>query len=565
MKVSIDNMGEGIVAVVVGIDGYKKTPLRCAVNDAVSLSEVLKKVWAGRHFYLQNLVWAHFGDGVQGMTERYKETWGVDLPKDARGVTRDGILLAVKEAVGKVLPTDTFLFYFAGHGRLIEGKPCLVTICDAETAEGIDFLDVKEIQDAANDCPSRKRVMILDCCQTSGEASVAFFDCLRGLTGDWSIFVSCSPGERSLEDVVSNGPEGDYLEQGLFTASVVRGLRGEAALSRDASLTLMELALFVCNRVQVESEERVAEALCTRGKQQLDSGQNISIFQHPVLLSQAAAIGGPLQMVVAPTRVPSKQDLRRSWPSHKFLEYWRRFMLGNWPIEFSRKHMVREGGALLYAGTMLLTFLWFCRLPFDLESFILTVGVGLGSALLWWAMIPFAVAANEDGWHAGGYVTGISYFLWHCLICILSYFSNRPANIIPLGANFFLILLVVIICGCNASQAIIALAEPLRKDQRREIREAITAFRQFRTHIGHIDLFNLVAMVSARPSVYYFVLGLTVLVLAAHTIYVATRFSETPELWIILLRNVFALAITAWQVFWYTAAFQFIRREVYKR
>ena len=41
---------EGLVAVIVGIDGYDVDkadipPLRCAVNDAVSLSEALKKIW----------------------------------------------------------------------------------------------------------------------------------------------------------------------------------------------------------------------------------------------------------------------------------------------------------------------------------------------------------------------------------------------------------------------------------------------------------------------------------------------------------------------------------------
>lgn len=564
-----------MVAVVIGIDGYRaERPLRCATNDAVSLSEVLKKVWRQRSLQITTRVWPYRGDGPVGAASGPQEAWGIELPPDAQGVTREGVLSAVREATVNIRPDDTLLFYFAGHGRLVDRSPCLITIGDGCSGDGIDFLRIREIQRAAANCPSPRKVMILDCCQSSDRASEDFFDSLRGLAGDWSILTSCSPGERSLEDVVSDQAGGDYLEQGLFTASLVRGLRGEAALTGDGSVSLMELATFVCQRVQVESKERVegqvAEALLGRGH----VPPAASMYQHPVLLSAVSSLGGPLQTMVAPVEARSKQDLRRRWPSRRFGGYLRRFMWGPWPIEFSRRHMFREGGAFLYAGTLALTLMWFSWLGMGQTQWMIALVGGLGGAVLWWATLAVAVAANEDGWHEGAYVAAISYLLWHgVMLVVLALSMNAGATdpaeqasvLTALAVHLFLIYLIVLVFGCNASYAIIALAEPLRTDQRREIREAITAFRQFRSRAWHVDIFNLLAMVSARPSVYYYVFAVVVLVVAAHTAYVSLSEAAGSGLWIILLRNLFVLVLAAWAVFWYSSAFQFLRREVYKR
>ncbi len=565
-----DIRAEGIVAVIVGIDGYRAVPpLNCATNDAVSLAEVLKKVWAGRHFHVDTLVWPSL-EGKPGDAGKSRRTWGIPLPADARSVTREGILEAVRQAAARVKPSDTFLFYFAGHGRLVRDRPCLVTIRDGHTSEGIDYLEIGRIQQAAAECPSDKRMMILDCCQTSRQTSAKFFDRLRALTKGWALLISCSPGERSLEDVVKDDGRGDYLEQGLFTASLVRGLRGDASLRKGESLSLMELAVFACNRVQVESEERLAGALCARDTGQPALSPEVSMVQHPVLLSEAASLGGPLGMVMAPARAVSKQDLRRSLPSGRFPGWWLHFMFGPWPVKFPLKHMFREGAALLYCGAVLLTMLWFGRTLGGIEPLVLAIAAGVGSAVLWWLMAAFAVAANEDGWHSGGYVTAISQFLWHCLM-LLGFFavarggSGNPAVLTWLAVNLMLILAAVIIFGCNASQSIIALAETIREDERREIREAITIFRQFRSRLFGADFFNLIAMTSARPVVYFIVLILAAAVLCAHTAYTLLSHAGQPDIWVILLRNACGLVFTAWLAVWYDTAFRFLRKEVYKR
>jgi hypothetical protein len=83
---------EGLVAVIVGIDGYKDLrPLHCAVNDAVSLTETFKKVWPGCD--ITTLVWAQVEKSVE-----QEKGWGIRLPGNASSVTRQSILEKVRQS-----------------------------------------------------------------------------------------------------------------------------------------------------------------------------------------------------------------------------------------------------------------------------------------------------------------------------------------------------------------------------------------------------------------------------------------------------------------------------------
>ena len=106
-----DKEKEGLIAVIVGIDGYKRKPLHCAVNDAVYLTETLQKVWKDRRINIKTLIWPSLN---QEKTKSQRETWGIELPKDAGNVTRDAILSTVRKCVGTAGERDTFLFYFSG-------------------------------------------------------------------------------------------------------------------------------------------------------------------------------------------------------------------------------------------------------------------------------------------------------------------------------------------------------------------------------------------------------------------------------------------------------------------
>jgi hypothetical protein len=216
---------------------------------------------------------------------------------------------------------------------------------------------------------------------------------------------------------------------------------------------------------------------------------------------------------------------------------------------------------------MLLTTLCFCQPPVWPGCVLLAAASLVGSGLLWWLMVPFAVAANEDRWHAGGYVPSAFCLLWHILIFAMfrEVGNATPRAVVSFGFDLFFLTAAVIVCGFNAAQAIVALAEPMREDHRREIRQAIKAFQQFRRRLWGVDLYNYVAMVSARPLLYFLIALVAVGLLIADTVYILYRMDMKPRLWVFLVRNAFALVLVIWQAFWYQAAFQRIQRKVYAR
>ena len=232
------------------------------------------------------------------------------------------------------------------------------------------------------------------------------------------------------------------------------------------------------------------------------------------------------------------------------------------------RHMLHEGGALWYGFVMFLVFMN----AFGSEGpviFEMPFIIGLLSALLWWLMIPFAVASNEDFWHSGGYVTASAVALWHIVVFSVYFVLTASYPTVDtaqfnLGIQLFFLMVVVIVCGCNASQAIISLAETIRTDDRREIRQAVQVFRQFLKRIWHADFYNYVAMVSARPIAYHIFLGFVFLMVLGSSVYIYVNHTKMLNPGITLLRNVSILIFTAWLVFWYEAAYRFIQKEVNK-
>lgn len=568
----------GIVGVIVGIDGYKNKPLHCAVNDAVSLLETLQKVWKNRKFLIDTLIWPSLkanNEKTQG------ETWGIEIPTNAANVTRDAILAKVREYAEKAEESDTFLFYFSGHGVLSHQEPALLSVADGKTAKGIETIKIAEIQQAAKDCASQKKVMILDCCQShaSKNETVNGYNNLETLTQGWSILISSSPGEVSFEDHYAGESSDDYLQQGIFTASLVEGIRGGAS-GRRSSVNLADLAYFVGQRVPIEYDvrwtlhkERVMKSV--NGKDHQDEtdtrGQGLN-SQNPVLLCDAVAMGGPYQVIIAPAYVPNAQDARRKIPSRQFLKYWFKFLMKPWPITFPFKLAFYLVG-FLYAAAMMFTVLWNAQdaiptMPVQVFSWI----VGFGSVFLWWFTIPFAVAANEDYWHIGGYVTVLFYFIWHCLVvigflwiyCLNSQAIQESMLLGSLIFEIFFLFVGVVVFGCNASQTIIALAETLRSDDRRDIRQAIRAFQQFKYTLIGVDLYNFVAEISLRPDAYFYGWLVSIVFVGGSLL---QRLSKEVDKYmnIIIVREILVMALVTFLVFWYYSAYKYFQHEVYKR
>jgi hypothetical protein len=148
----------------------------------------------------------------------------------------------------------------------------------------------------------------------------------------------------------------DYLQQGIFTASLVEGLRGEA-VGPSGMVSLADLAYFVGKRVPIEYQERmmtlftikeagdvVDKSYQMKEKAQIKSNEESKIkkiypvktkaigsglpSQNPVLLSDSFAISGPYQVIMAPEYVPTYYKALKKRPGKDFMKSWLKFLLG---------------------------------------------------------------------------------------------------------------------------------------------------------------------------------------------------------------------------------------------
>jgi hypothetical protein len=356
----------------------------------------------------------------------------------------------------------------------------------------------------------------------------------------------------------------------------VEGLRGEA-VGISGLVTLADLAYFVGKRVPIEYQERIltmpAAKAVKRNQKQTDTRGTGLESQNPVLLSNAVAMDGPYQVIMAPKIVPVSQKARKKKPGEHFIKKWIKFLWGQWPIKFPLRLEFRFA-ALLYAALISLTVLVHCFKPLDQTIQLFLLGTSVGSVLIWWISLPFAVAANENQWYLGGYLVSIFYLLWHCLVFIgFAFFCDGQYSIVGehnqliyMIIDLFFILLGVVAFGCNTSHVIISLAETIRPDERREIRQAIRVFQQFKYKRLGTDFYNCIPMLDIRPDLYlYFgVIAVAVIVFNIYQVMIAGEL-ETAHMLIFVTRNLFASILVAWLVFWYHSAFKFIQKEVYKR
>lgn len=136
-------------ALLVGINGYPKCPLKGCENDASRLAAILDRHHDGRpNFECRKALASH------------------------EPVTRSRLRALIGELFAK--PADTALFYFSGHGSEAKSAGILVTQDYADNDLGVPMAELLE---TANEASGRIReiVIVLDCCHSgyAGKSWVA--------------------------------------------------------------------------------------------------------------------------------------------------------------------------------------------------------------------------------------------------------------------------------------------------------------------------------------------------------------------------------------------------------
>jgi hypothetical protein len=179
-------------ALLVGIDNYRKYPLKGCVNDAVAMQKVLSR----DENDLPNFDCKLFTAPKKNITKSF-------LSKQIE-------VLFANEA-------DVALFYFAGHGIVNNLGGYLVTRDAKQYNEGVAMRDLLTL---ANKAKVEEVVIILDCCHSGYLGTVPEID------NDSAVL---REGVSVLTASRSSQPAAEINDSGLFTTLVRDALNGGAA------------------------------------------------------------------------------------------------------------------------------------------------------------------------------------------------------------------------------------------------------------------------------------------------------------------------------------------------
>jgi formylglycine-generating enzyme required for sulfatase activity len=230
-------------AFLVGVGGYDEkhlTPLKYARSDILAFHKAL----ADGGFSARNVVLMH--DDLEKLVEHCKKL-GPDyqardyLPEAARIRIELKLLLSLPQA------DDTVIVAFAGHGVQFAGED-RAYFCPLDAAlddpERKSLLAMDEIYAALQECPARRKLLLVDACRNDPQSrlsrsretvklqSVSEPQLTPPPEGVVALF-SCAPGQQAFEY-----PD---LGHGIFFHHVLQAFQGQGDGNQDQSLSLDEL------------------------------------------------------------------------------------------------------------------------------------------------------------------------------------------------------------------------------------------------------------------------------------------------------------------------------------
>jgi hypothetical protein len=216
----------------IGIDVYKNPSLQ--LNFARADAESIAQLWK---------------DKGGNLFEQVKVTTLLD-----EQATRAGILEALDRMAAEVRPEDVFLFYFAGHGSMLEQEFFFIPT-EATRLYQLDKLKKEAlpailVQEKFRHIKALKQVVLIDACQSGGATELL---ASRGASEEKALAqLSRSAGVHVLSAAGSEqfAVEFKELGHGLFTYVLLEALSGKAdGAPRDGKVTIYELKSYLDDRV----------------------------------------------------------------------------------------------------------------------------------------------------------------------------------------------------------------------------------------------------------------------------------------------------------------------------
>ena len=168
--------------------------------------------------------------------------------------TRQAILSRLDELATKIHPEDVFIFYYAGHGSMVDNQFYFIPtessrLYDA-TSLAKEAIEATILQEKLKHISALKQLIIMDACQSGGSVELL---ATRGASEEKAIAqLSRSAGIHVMASAGSEqfATEFSELGHGLFTYVLIRGLEGEAdGAPKDGKVTIYELKSYIDDQV----------------------------------------------------------------------------------------------------------------------------------------------------------------------------------------------------------------------------------------------------------------------------------------------------------------------------
>lgn len=171
-----------------------------------------------------------------------------------REATKENILNRVAELKDQISVNDVFVFYYAGHGSMIDGKFYLVSSGASRLYDGDKMdeygIEARQLQQAMLDIKALKQLIVMDACQSGGSVEIL---AQRGAPEEKAIAqLSRSSGIHVMAAAGSEqyATEFESLGHGLFTYALLKGLAGDAdGAPKDGKVTIYELKGYLDDQV----------------------------------------------------------------------------------------------------------------------------------------------------------------------------------------------------------------------------------------------------------------------------------------------------------------------------
>ncbi|MEO1253262.1 MAG: caspase family protein [Bacteroidota bacterium] len=171
-----------------------------------------------------------------------------------REATKENILERINHLKSQISVNDVFVFYYAGHGSMVDNKFYLVSsgakrLYDSDKI-GEFGIEANVLQQAMLEIEALKQLIIMDACQSGGAGEILL---QRGAPEEKAIAqLSRSSGIHVMASAGSEqyATEFESLGHGLFTYALLKGISGEADGSpKDGKVTIYELKGYLDDQV----------------------------------------------------------------------------------------------------------------------------------------------------------------------------------------------------------------------------------------------------------------------------------------------------------------------------